>query len=663
MKKSFYLSGLLVLCFVLSSVVANAAVPTVHTDPHDSTVCAGIPATFTVFATDTPGTLVMTYKWQVSTDGTTWSTLRDTLQYTGSGTSTLTVQGDTALNGRWYRAIVTNTSGADTSAAGRLTVIPQPYAGVITGASIVCGSTSSQITMTDAVSGGVWSSANTSIATVDASGVVTGVAQGSDTIKYTYTNACGSNVARKIIRVDVTASILPITGPSATCVGSFITLMNANTTGVGTWSSSNNSIATVSSAGVVTGAGNGNVTITYDFTNACNTVSSTKSIQVDVVANHGTISGPTEVCAGSQIQLAESVSGGVWISGSTGVANVDAFGNVTGVSQGSTVISYYLSNACGGSVATYTVTTSIPASVITGGDSVGIGAHLTLSNATVNGAWSNDNTAIAVIDAATGDAVGLATGTTTVAYSVSNACGVTSATMTLYVGTPPAAGTITGADSVCIGSNIRLSDNVSAGVWSAVNGHGTISPVGDVTGVSKGLDTFYYTMQNAFGSTRARKIVYINHTPILTLTGPVAVAIGQNVFFRGIPYGGTFSHTNNTMGQFVSFPDSVHQVSYGSYVVLAPGTDVITYHYTNACGSADSTFTIHLALSGVNNVGGANASLNVYPNPNQGEFTLNLSSTISEDAVVTVTNIVGQKVKEFTIATNRETNITLDQPA
>ena len=65
----------------------------------------------------------------------------------------------------------------------------------------------------------------------------------------------------------------------------------------------------------------------------------------------------------------------------------------------------------------------------------------------------------------------------------------------------------------------------------------------------------------------------------------------------------------------------------------------------------------------MNNVGRANASLNVYPNPNQGEFTLNLSSSVSEEAVVTVTNIVGQKVKEFTIITNKETNVTLDQPA
>src|SRR5690606_21497958 len=128
MKKSFYLSGLLAFCFVLCSVGAKAAVPTIHDQPQDTTACAFIGATFAVTATDTPGPETMTYEWQVSTDGSTWSTLVNDAVYSGTTTDTLLVIADVSLDGYLYRAIVTNGSGADTSDPGMLTVTPQPDA-------------------------------------------------------------------------------------------------------------------------------------------------------------------------------------------------------------------------------------------------------------------------------------------------------------------------------------------------------------------------------------------------------------------------------------------------------------------------------------------------------------------------------------------------------
>jgi hypothetical protein len=53
----------------------------------------------------------------------------------------------------------------------------------------------------------------------------------------------------------------------------------------------------------------------------------------------------------------------------------------------------------------------------------------------------------------------------------------------------------------------------------------------------------------------------------------------------------------------------------------------------------------------------------VFPNPNNGVFTMQLLSGSQEPVQVTVTNIMGRKVKEFTTTTNRATDITLDQPA
>ena len=55
--------------------------------------------------------------------------------------------------------------------------------------------------LASSVSGGVWSSANTSIATVDAAGMVAGVAAGTVHISYTVSNSCGAVSAAKLVAV------------------------------------------------------------------------------------------------------------------------------------------------------------------------------------------------------------------------------------------------------------------------------------------------------------------------------------------------------------------------------------------------------------------------------------------------------------------------------
>ena len=61
-------------------------------------------------------------------------------------------------------------------------------------------------------------------------------------------------------------------------------------------------------------------------------------------------------------------------------------------------------------------------------------------------------------------------------------------------------------------------------------------------------------------------------------------------------------------------------------------------------------------------VANSGAVLNVYPNPSTGDLTINLLSANDEKAVVTITNIVGTKVKELTINTNKAAVLNLDQP-
>jgi hypothetical protein len=53
-------------------------------------------------------------------------------------------------------------------------------------------------------------------------------------------------------------------------------------------------------------------------------------------------------------------------------------------------------------------------------------------------------------------------------------------------------------------------------------------------------------------------------------------------------------------------------------------------------------------------------ALRIWPNPNDGTFTMLLSSGMDEPVEITITNIVGEKVQALTSATNKATEIKIN---
>ena len=92
--------------------------PVVTTQPADQTVTAGQAASFTAAATGTP---VPTVQWQLSTNGSTWSTI------TGATGTTYAIASTTAAdNGHQFRAVFTNGAGTATTNAASLVVTSPP---------------------------------------------------------------------------------------------------------------------------------------------------------------------------------------------------------------------------------------------------------------------------------------------------------------------------------------------------------------------------------------------------------------------------------------------------------------------------------------------------------------------------------------------------------
>ena len=639
-------------------VVVASAVPVITSNPQNDTVCiTATSAHFSVTAVDTPGSLPMSYTWFESPDGSTWDTVAtsdfDVADISGLGTNTITMNNSYLLlhDGYMYEVVVGTDSGLASSTAATLH-IDLPNAGTISGPTAVClGST---ITLTSDIAGGTWSNYHHAIDTVDASGDVYGRAPGTDTVLYTLTNTCGPVATAAFITVDTLLTGQPISGPTATCIGRIIDLTDPVPGGV--WSSTG-VYAYVNSSGMVDGVSNGFEVIHYVISDACNTVDETYGIEVDAPMDPGTISGPSTVCAGSWVSFASTAEEGTWLTSNSAVAIVDFDGNVTGVSDGVAIISYYFSNACGVAAATDTLTVSAPASPIGGIDSVGIGFTRLLTDSSAGGVWASADASIATIGSTTGIATGVSAGSVIIGYTVTNSCGTSTASTILYVGSSTVSA-ITGTDTVCVGNSITLSDAMPGGVWSTTTDTlATVDPAtGVVTGVSVGFAEITYTVTNGFGPAFVIKTVFVLHDRVDSLLIPNIFSESGSYTFVGYPTGGTWHSSNPAVGNFIGSP--------GFFVIYGYGSTTITYTVNTHCGIADTSFVIDMqpAINGVKEVTGNSSLLNVYPNPSMGDFTINLASGLTEQAVVTVTNIVGEKVKEFNITTNQPTELSLDQP-
>jgi uncharacterized repeat protein (TIGR01451 family) len=286
----------------------------------------------------------------------------------------------------------------------------------------------------------------------------------------------------------VTVYALPtITGVLTVCVGSTTQLTGSGTPAVtNPWVSSNPAVATVSNTGLVTGVSAGTSIITYTDINGCS-----KTVTVTVYATP-TITGVLTVCVGSTTQLTGSGTPAVtnpWVSSNPAVATVSNTGLVTGVSAGTSVITYTDINGC-----SKTATVTVYASpTITGVLTVCVGSTTQLTGSGTPAAtnpWVSSNPAVATVSN-TGLVTGVSAGTSVITYTDINGCSKT-ATVTVY-----ASPTITGVLTVCVGSTTQLTGSGTPAVtnpWVSSNpAVATVSNTGLVTGVSAGTSIITYT--------------------------------------------------------------------------------------------------------------------------------------------------------------------------
>ncbi len=120
-----------------------------------------------------------------------------------------------------------------------------PVIAPITGDTFLC--TGMTVTLSDTTLGGIWSSFDTTVASINSSGVVSSLSKGLTPISYTVTNSCATlHVSRNVI-VGPYAGV--ISGEHTICP--FFSLLFTSNIPGGTWLSTNPLIATVSGTGLV----------------------------------------------------------------------------------------------------------------------------------------------------------------------------------------------------------------------------------------------------------------------------------------------------------------------------------------------------------------------------------------------------------------------------
>ena len=471
-----------------------------------------------------------------------------------------------------------------------VTVYPEPSAGIITGAGSLCQS--AMITLTDSAPGGFWNSSDTAVVRM-AGDIVNGAGPGTAIVTYLVTNFCGNAVATKSITVLPSPSAAAIGGPTEICFGSVGTLTDS--TSGGTWRSDSAAIASVTSAGVVSGLAIGSAVISYSVSEICGTAVRTITVGIAPPSYTDTISGPTIFCSGVPTTFTDSTAGGAWRSSDTTVATVVPSGSfagslVTGGAGGVATISYTVHNYCGTATATKTITIKpLPdTGVISGPGLVCTGSVITLSETTTGGTWSASNSDATI--SSSGIVTGVSAGIDTIKYSKTNDCGTFSSRYAVIVG--PYAGVISGASSVCKGSSISLTEDVPGGTWTVGNANASVTGSGIVAGLIVGFDSVRYTVVNSCGTISTSREIVIDTFPNSgTILGTDSLCQAASFMFTNADTGGVWIATNS---------NAIFTANVLSGVT--PGPDSVLYIITNACGADTSlqrVFIKSLALAGV----------------------------------------------------------------
>ncbi len=575
--------------------------------------------------------------------------------------------------------------------------------------SIVDGSTApvtATIAPTNATDDSVtWSSDETSVATVNQSGEITGVGVGTVTI--TVTTIDGSHTAEVTVIVTAIVSVSGVSvdestvsivdGLTATVVAT-VSPANATDKSV-TWSSDETSIATVDN-GVITALGVGTATITVTTIDGSHTAEVTvtvtpilvSSVSVDESTVSIVVDGLTATILATVSPANATDDSVTWSSDETSVATVNQSGEITGVGVGTVTIT--VTTIDGSHTAEVTVTvTAVPIGTISvsgvsvdestvsivNGLTATVVATVSPANATDKSVtWSSDETSIATVDNGVITALGVGTATIT----VTTIDGSHTAEVTVTV-TPILVSSVSVDEST-----VSIVDGLTATIlatvspanatdksvtWSSSDAQvATVDQSGEITAVGEGTANITVTTQDASN---------ITETIVVTVTAGTVSVTGVSISGSAtisIVDGSTASVTAtivpaNATDNSVTWSSSDDQVAtVDNGVITAAGAGTATITVTTIDGSHTATVAVTVTPILVSGVSVSSATVGIVSGSTEtvtatvepaNAANKGLMWSSSDDQVATVNQsgeitAVGVGTADITVTTSDGSNIT-----
>jgi len=398
-----------------------------------------------------------------------------------------------------------------------------------------------------------------------------------------------------------------ISGASGICTGQNASL-TANGATTYTWSTGSNSASIVT-----TPTANTTYTLTGSTPQGCSSFT-TQLVTVQLSLSVS-IAGPTTVCYGEPANI--SGLGGVTYTWNTGATSSTIAPTLTTTTTFSLIGA---SGTCSNTASTTISVTPNPTVTITGTNAICANGTTSL---TVNGAttytWSSGSTSASVVFSPS------ATSVYSVVGSYSTGC-LNATTQTVTVYTLPVV-SISGPSVVCLGDSIALVANgANTYLWNnnATTTTIVITPTTTSTYSAVGTDT------NGCVGLSEIDSIFVNPVPIISIASTATtICVGEGVTLTANG-ANTYTWTGGINTNSIAVSPSV------STTYSASGSG------TNSCVGRN---TLQIIVSECTNIKAiaSKTSIKVYPNPNNGEFTIELTNINNSN--ITITNVLGQIIK------------------
>lgn len=571
--------------------------------------------------------------------------------------------------------------------SNNFTVNPGGTTAPITGTLTLC--TGSTTTLSNATTGGTWTSSTPAVATVGSlTGIVTGLTAGTTTITY---NASTGNVTA-VVTVNTLPTPAAITGSGSVCIG-LTTALSSGTPG-GVWSSSNTARATVNTSGVVSGISAGTVTITYSVTNTCGTGITTRILTVNAPTAVAPITGTLSACSGNTTALASATPSGVWSSTDATIATINTSGIVTGISAGTATISYTVTNAFG-CVSAATAVVSINALPVattspSGAVVICLGGSQLISAAPTGAGFTYQwqNGGINIAGATSNTYLATTAGTfRVIVTNTANTCAGTSAVLTI---TTSATSAVVPAVSVAATPGTTICATVGAVNFTATPVNGGTTPayqwyVNNIATTGTGA-TYSYTPANGdivkcmlTSSLACATPATVADSVTMTVTTAVTpdvsidavpndtVCVGQPATYNAIPVNGgtapTYQWTKNGVN-VATGPSYTHTPANGDIIFCqmvsnasCRSTTAVTSDPLVMTVQVPATNTVSISASSPSVIAGENITfaaiaLNAGPSPNYQWFINSVAVPGATNATFTTNTLTNGQVVHCKVTSN-----------